>query len=333
MTDGLELLRMEMARQRADALASFHEAAGLAARIAERIRATGRLVLYGMGGSHYVNRAAEILYREAGIDATAMVMSEVLSAPLPADRPRVAILVSQSGRSGEIVQYLGSDPGAEERFGLTLDGDSTLARTCPSLLGVGGVEKAFAATRSITITIALHAALLAALGQSQDAVVAALGRSDAVALDAAEAQLAGREAVLFVGRHALQGIADGGALALMELARMTALSLEGGQFRHGPLEALGPRLGLVFLRSAGPDRDAISPLAETAARAGAGVVLLDAGGEGGDREAVLRVPVATGVGLGAALDILFPMQRLIIALAAARVDNPGVPVRSSKVTV
>ena len=55
----------------------------LAQEIATSIRATGRLVLYGMGGSHNVNRAAEVLYRGLGIDARTLVASEALLAPLP----------------------------------------------------------------------------------------------------------------------------------------------------------------------------------------------------------------------------------------------------------
>src|SRR5689334_6616315 len=118
---GLELLEVERARQHADALASFEAAVGAAARVAQSLGRTKRLLLVGMGGSHFVNRAVEPAYRARGIDATAITASELLAAPLP-DAPRTALLTSQSGGSGEVLQYLdraAGRPGAqEERFGI-----------------------------------------------------------------------------------------------------------------------------------------------------------------------------------------------------------------------
>ncbi len=48
----------------------------------------------------------------------------------------------------------------------------------------------------------------------------------------------------------MQGVAEAVALGILELARMPSFALEGGQLRHGPVEALGPRLGVVFVRQA-----------------------------------------------------------------------------------
>ncbi len=63
---GLAAIEREMARQNADAIASF-EAAGETGRepSPHRCSKTGRLLLLGMGGSHAVNRAVEPLYRSA----------------------------------------------------------------------------------------------------------------------------------------------------------------------------------------------------------------------------------------------------------------------------
>ncbi|MCE3519867.1 hypothetical protein LXJ58_34495, partial [Escherichia coli] len=58
---GLVAIEKEMARQNADAIASFEAAKPLAATIAQSLRQTGRLLLLGMGGSHAVSRAVEPL--------------------------------------------------------------------------------------------------------------------------------------------------------------------------------------------------------------------------------------------------------------------------------
>src|SRR5262249_13664656 len=139
---GLAQIREELRRQHGDALASFAAAAPVAGRIADSLARTGRLVLLGMGGSHAGNRAAEPVYRACGIDATALVLSEALIAPLP-DRPRTVIVTSQSGRSGEVLRYLERRSTAEDCFGLTLDPASPLASAMPCLIGAGGVETAF----------------------------------------------------------------------------------------------------------------------------------------------------------------------------------------------
>jgi fructoselysine-6-P-deglycase FrlB-like protein len=149
--EGSKLMAAEMSRQCADALATMDKSADIASRIAAAARETGRLVLYGIGGSHYVNRMMEPLYRQAGLDCRAMSPSEALVSPLPAI-PRGALFVSQSGESGEIVELLQTAPGLDRRFGLTLNADSTLAKSVEAVIvAAGGPELAFAATRSIIL--------------------------------------------------------------------------------------------------------------------------------------------------------------------------------------
>jgi fructoselysine-6-P-deglycase FrlB-like protein len=236
---GLQAIFDEMKRQSADAVRSFHGAGDAAAEVAASMRRSGRVLLLGMGGSHAVNRITEVLYRRASLDAVAIPVSEALYAPFSAAE-RTALLASQSGESGEIVRYLETTSPGEERFGLTLDGESTLARSVPSLVGHGGVEHAFAATRSLTVSLALHARILQELGLTQNHALAAALSPAAPDVSAAADALTPKSAVVFSGRAAMQGIADAGALALMELARIPCFALEGGQLRHGPVEALGP---------------------------------------------------------------------------------------------
>jgi fructoselysine-6-P-deglycase FrlB-like protein len=330
MPTGLELIRAEMARQHADALASLAANKAVAQRMADSQRRTRRLVLLGMGGSHYVNRMAEPLYRAQGIDATALVVSEVLRAPLAA-QPRTVLLTSQSGRSGEIVHYLGGAPDKEERFGMTLDAESPLAIAVPSLIGQGGVERAFAATRSLTISLALHGAVLEALGVDARPLVEALQKPPASSVDAAIDALAGCSAVVYSGRGVLAGVADAAALGLMELARLPAFAQEGGQFQHGPLEMLGKDIGVVLFRPAGPDAKAAIRLVEVSRAAGCTVIVYDASGTAAIEGAItIAVPAAEGLAAAAAL---FPaMQETMIGVAMRRVSNVGEPVRSTKVT-
>ncbi|HEX2863423.1 MAG TPA: phosphosugar isomerase, partial [Deinococcales bacterium] len=223
---GLDLIRGEMARQHADALNSLSQG-DLPARIAAAANSTGRLVLLGMGGSHMTNRAAEGLYRAAGLDATALILSDVLQAPLP-DRPRVTLIASQSGDSGEVTEYLARKPGQEQRFGLTLNPSGALAKGAPSLLGAGGPEVAYAATRSITLAVALHATILAALGEDPAPLRAVLQTPPDPDLTPALQALSGVTSLIVTARGPLAGLAEVAALGSVELARVPALGMDGG---------------------------------------------------------------------------------------------------------
>jgi fructoselysine-6-P-deglycase FrlB-like protein len=327
---GHDLLLGELSRQHADALASFHANGAMAQRIAESLCRNRRLLLVGMGASHFANRAAEAAYRASGIDAAAVVASEILAAPLPMES-RSAILVSQSGASGEILDLLGRPALKEERFGLTLNSDSALGRALPCLLGAGGPERAFAATRSLLITLTLHAAVLAALGQAPDKVLASLKTPLHADTALAHARLADSPTFILSGRRELQGVAEAGALFLMELARVPAFALEGGQFRHGPLEALSPNLGVVLLRGADEWAEPTGKLGEICVGAGTVPVVFDASGQAPIAGAVtLAFPALEG--LAAAIALLPTLQQLFIGLARQRVARVGEPLRSSKVT-
>jgi fructoselysine-6-P-deglycase FrlB-like protein len=133
---------------------------------------------------------------------------------------------------------------------------------------------------------------------------------------------------VFSGRI-LRGLAEAGALALMELGRMPAYALEVGQLRHGPLEILGPGMGVVVLRA--EETGSSETLLRESVEAGSPTVLFDAGTEE-TQSAAIHVPFPTSRDIAAALCMLPPLQRLVIEIARGRVADVGTPRRSSKVT-
>lgn len=316
-----------MARQAADAHASFAGAGEIAVGVAASLGRTGRLTLLGMGASHAVNRAVEPLYRGLGIDAQALPVSEQLGAGVPL-AGKTVLIASQSGESAEVLRWLATARGGEA-FGMTLDPSSTLAGALPSLVAVGGVEVAFAATRSLTLTFALHLAVLARLGVDPGPALAALSLP-VPDVTACVRRLNGVSAIVASGRS-LQGVAEAAALGLCELARLPAFALEGGQLRHGPMEMMGPDLGVVLFRSDEADSDKVAAMAVSAAETGAKVVLFDASGAG-PVAGVESVTLPTARGMEAILSILPAMQRLMLTFAAARVADVGTPRRSAKIT-
>ncbi|WP_411970545.1 SIS domain-containing protein [Mesorhizobium sp. BR115XR7A] len=326
---GLTAIDREMARQHADARASFENNAAMAADVAASIRKSGRLLLLGMGGSHAVGRAVEPLYRALGIDALALPLSEQLGQPLPlADR--TVLVTSQSGESAEVVRWFAQAGGSSDVFGLTLEGGSFLARTAPCLVGAGGTELAFAATRSLTVTLALHLAILAALGEDPAPALAMLEAPQDC--DIAQALVAlGKVATIVTSGRRLQGVAEALALGLTELSRLPCFSLEGGQLRHGPMEMLGPQIGVVLFRGADPTSELVTAMALSVVETGAPLVIFDASGQAPVAGAV-TLTFKPAAGMAAILAMLPVAQRLMIAFADGRVDNAGTPVRTTKIT-
>lgn len=330
----LALLHDEMRRQNADALASLDNARRLAGRIAARIRATGQVLMLGMGASHWASRMVLPSYRALGVDARAEVLSEALRLPPPA-RPRVVLLTSQSGGSGEVRVWLERQPDPTDTFGITLQPESPLGRAVPCLVGRGGRERAFAATRSVTLTLALHAAVLEALGMEtaglRDLLSSGFDPGHPPPGPAVE-RLARCSTLVLASRGELVPALECAALTYMELARTPAIALELGQLIHGPQEAMGAATALVLARPDNADADGVTRFALAAVSWDVPVVILDIGDHhpAVAGAATIRLPSASG--LSAVVGLLPAVQSLAIAAAARRVADVGVPRRSSKVT-
>src|SRR5262249_37328909 len=131
---------------------------------------------------------------------------------------------------------------------------------------------------------------------------------------------------IFSGRAELAGLAEGAALCLMELARLPALALEGGQFRHGPLEVLSGEVGVGLLRPTGGMAGAAHPHVRSCLDAGTRPIVFDVSGED-PIEGSLNLMLPRTPGLSAAIAILPCLQQMLIQVAGRRVDNLGEPVR------
>jgi fructoselysine-6-P-deglycase FrlB-like protein len=326
---GLEAIKHEIARQTADARTSFRDAGPRAAEVAAAIRQSGDLLLLGMGASHGLNRAVEPLFRQQGIDAVAIPLSEQLDHPL-STAGRTVIVTSQSGESAEVIRWLRETAPHADAFGLTMDPGSTLAQALPCLIGAGGVETGFAATRSLFVGVSLYGAVLAALGADTSCLLRNAAPCNDADITRATDLLAGVRSIVTSGRQ-LRGLAETLALGLVELSRLPCFAIESGQFRHGPLEMLGPDEGAVFFRGADATGELVAGLAGVVAAAGARTIVLDASG-GPPVADCLTISAGRQDGL-AALTALLPIsQQLMIRFAATRVADVGTPLRSQKVT-
>lgn len=326
---GLLAIDREMARQHADAITSYEGARDMAGKAAASLKRTRKVLLLGMGGSHAVNRAVEPIYRDLGVEAIAIPLSEQLGQPLRLT-DKTVFVTSQSGESAEVLRWFEETAGTPDTFGLTLEAGSFLARSAPSLVGAGGTELAFAATRSLTVTFGLHLAVLEALGEDISPALAALRTPETPDIGEALAALGDVATVVTSGRR-LQGVAEALALGLTELSRRPCFSLEGGQLRHGPMEMLGPQIGVVLFRDGHKTAALVTAMAASAVETGAPVIVFDSSGLEHVPGAV-TIAFKTACEMAAILAMLPTAQRLMVAFAKERVENAGTPVRSTKIT-
>ncbi len=326
----LEAIQREIEQEYREALATFQTRPPVLAEISADIQTRGGVVLMGMGASFAACRIGGLALREAGIDTGITPISEVLYGP-QIGRGAVKIVVSQSGGSAEAVRY--ARIAGNACYALTVENGSPLAKLLPALVATGGREFGFTATRSFAVSIAQIVAIAATLGFGTEDFEAALETADGLAVDVSQGleALAGVETLIFTGRGWQCGLAEMGALAFMELARCPAMALEGGQLRHGPTEALGPKVGVVALRDGGPASPLVDGLAVLCRDAGAPIVILDSSGLPPSNGAcTIGLPFSSGI--GATMILLRPLQNLILGLATRRVVDIGTPLRCSKVT-
>lgn len=204
------------------------------------IEATSRIVLIGMGSSHYANAVAAARLRAHGVDAVATLASSDL---LPrADDRTVVIAVSAGGGSMETRHAAAQYDGRAPLVALTNTPGSPITVNATAVIDMdAGPEVGEVACRSFAHTLALLLALEASI-VGGPAVPATVRR----AADAAEDLLATQDAwlprmtELLIGPQGSHLVAPArrlssaqqGALMLRETPRLPAVACETGDWSH-----------------------------------------------------------------------------------------------------
>jgi glucosamine--fructose-6-phosphate aminotransferase (isomerizing) len=251
--------------------------------------------------------------------------------------------VSQSGGSPDLCEVLRV---ARETGALTLavtnDRDSPLAAAAELAVDVAaGHERAVAATKTYTAELLALLLLVEGVrtgdglpGPAERAALAALpGLAEGVLADPTPAELAPR--YRFAGRLVTTGRGYGyptareAALKLMETSYLPALAFSGADLLHGPLAMADPDVPVLAVAGAGPGGRAMREVVARLGERRADVVTVGPADLPG---AAARVPVpAVDERYAPLLDVL-PLQRLALALALARGEDPDAPRGLNKIT-
>lgn len=177
---------------------------------------------------------------------------------MPQVRGQVALAISQSGRSADIIAAAhGLMAGGATLVVLTNRVDGPLAQRGGHIFDIrAGPERAVAATKSFVNSLLAGAMLLAEW--RDDAVLrGALARMPAalsVKLPDLMPVLSTGGRLMVLGRGPSLGIAGEVALKAMELCGLSALAYSAAEVRHGPMQILRDEYPVLDLtRGADPD--------------------------------------------------------------------------------
>jgi len=320
-------------------LVGLHRTTGLGdipARLAQgRLR---RIVLTGMGSSLHALHPLFLRLAGAGLMPVMIETSELIHHASGLLNPETLLMVvSQSGRSIEVIRLLELVDKRVPLIGVTNTADSPLALNSDQLvLTHAGTE--------FTVSCKTYQAALMALAWVGDLLCGTDVQSDLSELNgAAEAVarylsgwerhvielmtlLKGMRHLFLVGRGASLAAAETGGLITKESAHVHAEGMSSAAFRHGPLEIVGPDTMVVVFGGEARTFELNKRLAEDVRRAGGMSALVV--------QSEAQGPFDLPASADAILPILeiLPVEMMTLALAELQGREAGAFERASKVT-
>ena len=297
-----------------------------------------RVVLTGMGGSYWALLTLNLDLLKRGWNPILAETSELIHGlPCVLDSRTLLIVVSQSGRSAEIVRLLDVKTPDCFTLAITNTADSPLAARADSVVPThAGEEFTVSCKTYVTALMALKwiADALAGLSpnQSKDelsqaapAVAAYLhGWRDYVR--SAEAELAGMRQLFVLGRGASLAAVGTAGLIIKESAHFHAEGMSAAAFRHGPWEMMNPALYALVFAGDAATAAVNSRLVRDIADAGGRAALAGEDVEPG----VYRLP-RVPASVRPIVEIL-PVEMMTLALASIAGREAGKFERATKVT-
>jgi glucosamine--fructose-6-phosphate aminotransferase (isomerizing) len=291
------------------------------------------VIIAARGSSDNAARYAQYLFgQRLGIPvalAAPSLESLYHARAVPHDRRGLAIGISQSGRSPDVVSVISAAQTSGARtVAITNDVDSPLARCAEFTIPLfAGPERSLAATKTYTSSLLAVACLATALAGDRRArgEIAALPELFQVALNNSDLALEQfdryRNAyhVVVVGRGYSYPTAMEIALKIRELTGTIAEGFSSADLMHGPIVAIAPNTPVIIIATAGPTSAVVLEAASLLQRRGVKTIVI-----GNTPEAEIKVPARVPEWLSPIVTMA-PGQMLALRwsiLSGREVDNP-----------
>lgn len=286
------------------------------------------LVFSGMGSSLAASRFAATYLWSVGKQAMYVESSELLHYGMSIlNEDSLLVLISQSGESVEIKEILEVLPGEITVIGITSDMGSTLAQKSTVALPLQCGEESTTSSKTYTASIAvvfLVAQVLAGLDRTDvfssitNASQTLLEHTKEAVNQNAANKLLKAKSIHFIGRGPGVSTAIQGALTFKELVKMQVECMEAAQFRHGPLETVGPDTVVIVFASAGRTESLLLSFATKLQECGAVVFIVKEGRlyeHDSSRAETITAKVGASNEFASALVDIFPIQVIANSLA------------------
>jgi glutamine---fructose-6-phosphate transaminase (isomerizing) len=307
--------------------------------LARRVRGRERVVLTGMGSSHLGLVPFHLRLVEAGLVPLTVEASELLHYQRGLlDEGGVVVLLSQSGRSAEILRVLELARGlGVATLAVTNTLDSPLAREATAVVLTDAGEEATVSCKTyLAAEMALawlgevltggdREAARAALAETVPRVAAYLAAWRSHVEWLAE-KVEGIRAVYYTGRGPSLAAAGVAGLVTKESTHRPAEGMSSAAFRHGPMELLDGRVFLLAFAGAARTRALNEALVADVRAAGARGFLAAEDAP----EPALRLPAVPE--LARPIVELLPVEMITLAIAALDGREAGRFERVTKVT-
>jgi glutamine---fructose-6-phosphate transaminase (isomerizing) len=349
------LLRKRMVEHQVEKTAMFKEAAQAAdvvqrqlsedaplyAALGERLRALNPpfVVTCARGSSDHAATYAKYLIETLAHRLTASYapsVSSVYEAPLAGLRGALFIVISQSGKSPDLIRAASHARGAGATVVALLNTpDAPIASIADIVVPLrAGAEHSVAATKSFIASLSALAMMVAHWTQDPvlHAQLAQLPQHlrSAWALDWTPAVDALRSArsLFVVGRGLGLGVAQEAALKLKETCALHAEALSAAEVRHGPMAIVERGFPVLLCVPQDETREGFTALAQDFVNRGARVLLA-----GAEVDGALALPIPQHLPAALApIALAQTFYRFAAMLSLARGLNPDAPPHLSKVT-
>lgn len=302
----------------------------------------GAITVARGSSNHAATYFSYLVHIHTGLPVASVPLSVMtLYGKRPRSAGRVAVGVSQSGRSPDVIRSLETlRAGGALTLAVTNEPDSPLARASDTTVPLDcGPEEAVAATKTFTASLAALAAIAlrwagrADLVQALDLLPAAASRALTVPVDEAASVLVPHTNAFVLGRGFGHAIALEAALKLKEVARLRAEGASAAEFLHGPVASVDHGLPVIVIVSSDAARRPCLEAADRISSAGGKLVLVGASPDEGRALGGLVLDVGRDLpGELAPIVQAIVLQRLAIAAARARGHDPDAPRNIVKVT-
>lgn len=222
------------------------------------------IVFTGMGSSYSTCLNAATKMRNKGYHASAQVTSQLLHYELDSiDKDTLLVMVSQSGRSGEIVELVEKLSVPCMVVGLSNDAESPLGKRSDLFLDIHVRPEKAVSTRTYLAPLALMDLFAEAYVGSDpeqffENMNSAFGYLEedikrfSEITDKIETFLKYPIYLALIGRGYDICTVDAGALFTKEVAKYPSIPFDAGQFRHGPFEMSGSEFSAIIFATKGP---------------------------------------------------------------------------------